>query len=91
MVRRVIEIDGEQWAVYPSGRHTVYARDEVGLVFEKGTGPDLVRRTTRFRPLGSSGRDAALGELSDAQLVEYYHQSQGDRTSPEARYGRRAG
>ena len=90
MARRIIEIEGERWQVYPSGRVTAYARDEIGLVFQKGTGPDLVRRVTRFRSLGASAWDAALAGLSDAQLVEYYHQSQGDRTSPEVRYGRRA-
>jgi hypothetical protein len=89
MARRIIEIEGERWYVYPSGRVTSYTHDELGLVFEKGTGPDLVRRVTRFRSLGASSRDAALVDLSDAQLVEYYRQSQGDRTSPEVRYGRR--
>ncbi len=89
MARRTIEIDGERWHVYLSGRVTAYTRDEFGLVFEKGTGPDLVRRVTRFRPLGASRWDAAIADLSDGQLAEYYRSSQGDRTSPEMRYGRR--
>lgn len=86
----MIEIEGERWYVYTSGRITAYPRDEFGLVFEKGTGPNLVRRVTRFRPLGASKWDAALVGLSEAQLVEYYRHSQADRTSPETRYGRGA-
>jgi hypothetical protein len=89
VTRRVIEIEGERWYVYPSGRVTSYTRDEFGLVFEKGTGPGLVRRVTRFRPLGASRWDAVLDGLSNAQLVDYHRHSQADRTSPEVRYGRR--
>lgn len=85
----MIEIEGERWSVYPSGRVTAYPRDEFGLVFEKGTGPDRVRRVTRFRPLGANRWDAALAGLSDAQLAEYHRHSQLARTSPEMRYDRR--
>lgn len=91
MTRRTIEVEGERWEVYPSGRVTVYDRDEFGLVFEKGDGPDRVRRVTRYSPLGSRRWDAALSELSDRELVELLHQSQPAWTSPETRYGRRAG
>jgi hypothetical protein len=51
MTRRTVQIDGERWHVYPSGRVTAYDRDEFGLVFEKGTGPQRVRRVTRYSPL----------------------------------------
>jgi hypothetical protein len=91
VTRRTIEVEGERWEVYPSGRVTVYDRDEFGLVFEKGDGPDRVRRVTRYSPLGSRRWDAALSELSDRELVELLHQSQPAWTSPETRYGRRAG
>jgi hypothetical protein len=91
MTRRTIEVDGERWHVYPSGRVTVYDRDEFGLVFEKGTGPERVRRVTRFSPLGIRRWDAALAELSDRQLRELFHQSQSARTSPETAYGRATG
>lgn len=91
MARRTIEVDGERWHVYPSGRVTVYDRDEFGIVFEKGTGPDRVQRVTRFSPLGARRWDAALGELSERRLREFFRQSQPARTSPETRYGRRAG
>ncbi len=89
MARRRIEVDGERWYVYPSGRVTVYDRDEFGLVFEKGTGPERVRRVTRYSPVGAQRWDAALAELSDTRLVEFFHESQPAQTSPEIRYGRR--
>lgn len=89
MARRRIEIEGERWYVYPSGRVTFYDRDEFGLVFEKGTGAERVRRVTRFSPQGSRRWDAALAELPEARLYEFFKQSQPERTSPEARYGRR--
>ena len=88
MARRTIEIDGERWEVYPSGRVTQYDRDEFGLVFEKGTGPDRVRRVTRYSPTGSRRWDASLAELADDRLRELFRQSQPAWTSPEAAYAR---
>lgn len=90
MARRLVEIDGERWQVYPSGRVTVYGRDEFGLVFEKGDGAERVRRVTRYAPLGARRWDAALGELSDRELEQLFRQSQPAWTSPELGYGRRA-
>lgn len=87
-MRRVIEIDGERWEVSPSGRVTVYDRDEIALVFERGAGADRERRVTRFSPRGARRRDAALAELPEARLRQLFHQSQSARTSPEAGYGR---
>jgi hypothetical protein len=87
MARREIEVEGERWHVYPSGRVTVYDRDEFGLVFEKGTGPDRVRRVTRFSPVGPRRWDAALDWLTEERLVEFFRQSQVAQTSPEVRYG----
>ncbi len=89
MARRSVDIDGERWHVYLSGRDTVYQRDEFGLLFEKGTGPERVRRVTRFSPQGALTWDAALARLSDRELVEFFRQSQIARTSPETQYGRR--
>ncbi len=88
MARRTIEIDGDRWSVYPSGRVTNYDRDEFGLVFEKGAGTDRVRRYARFSPLGARRRDAALAELSERQLLDLYSSSQAAETSPEAGYRR---
>lgn len=87
MARRVIEIHGESWYVYGSGRVSPYDRDEFGLVFEKGTGPERVRRVTRFAPLGARSWDAALAGLSDRYLASLFAQSQTPRTSPAVAYG----
>ena len=88
MARRTIEVDGERWEVYPSGRVTQYDRDEFGLVFEKGTGPARVRRVTRYSPMGARRWDAALAELSDQSLHELFRQSQPAWTSPETAYAK---
>lgn len=88
MARRMLEVNGERWEVYPSGRVTAYDRDEFGLVFEKGEGPQRVRRVTRYAPLGARRWDAALAELSLRELETLFRQSQPAWTSPEARYGR---
>ena len=88
MARRTIEVDGERWEVYPSGRVTQYDRDEFGLVFEKGTGPTRVRRVTRYSPMGARRWDAALAELSHQSLHELFRQSQPAWTSPETAYAK---
>jgi hypothetical protein len=84
----MLEVNGERWEVYPSGRVTAYERDEFGLVFEKGEGPQRVRRVTRYAPLGARRWDAALAELSVRELETLFRQSQPAWTSPEAHYGR---
>ena len=91
MARRTIEIEGETWDIYPSGRVTFYARDEFGLVFENGTGSDRKRRVMRYSPQGAKRPDRALAELSDARLIEFFRQSQPAWTSPETRYTRTSG
>ncbi|MBI4499624.1 MAG: hypothetical protein HY700_00540 [Gemmatimonadetes bacterium] len=88
MARRTIEVDGERWEVYPSGRTTAYDRDEFGLVFEKGTGPARVRRVTRYSPTGARRWDAALAGLSVSTLHDLFKQSQPAWTSPETSYAR---
>ncbi len=90
MTRRTIEIDGETWNVYPSGRVTVYNSDELALVFEKGTGPDRILRATRFSPRGAKRRDAALLEVPDSRLRELFRSSQSAGSSPELGYRRRS-
>ena len=88
MARRTIAISGERWEIYPTGRTTPYDRDEFGLVFEKGTGRDRVRRVTRYSPTGARRWDASLAEFTDAQLSELFRQSQPTWTSPEGAYSR---
>lgn len=82
-------VDGMSWGVSPSGRVTVYGKDQFGLVFEQGTGPARRRRYTRYAPLGARSPDAALAELSERQLVELFRQSQPAWTAPESAYGAR--
>lgn len=89
-MRRSIQADGERWEVYPSGRYTFYDRDEFGLVFEKGTGDDRVRRVTRYSPLGARRPDKALSELSDRQLHVLLETSQPAWTSPHTGYAQKA-
>ena len=87
MAGRTIVVDGAPWRVVPSGRVTVYGRDQFGLVFEQGTGPERRRRFTRYSPVGNRSPDAALAELSDRELVQLFHESQPAWTAPEAAYG----
>ena len=89
MARRAIVVDGETWEVFPSGRVTVYGRDQFGVVFQAGTGPQRKRRVTRFAPVGSRSPDAALAELSEHRLRELFGQSQPAWTAPETAYGTR--
>jgi hypothetical protein len=89
VARRRIVVDGEVWDVFPSGRTTVYGRDEFGLVFEQGTGPERKRRYARYSPVGSRFRDASLLELPEQRLVELFRQSQPAWTAPEGAYGAR--
>lgn len=80
-------VDGNVWKVYTSGRITVYGKDESGLLFELGTGPERKRRFTRYSPRGSQSTDAALAELTERQLLDLFRQSQPAWTSPEGAYG----
>lgn len=86
MARRSIVVDGQQWEVYPSGRVTVYGRDQFGLIFEHGTGPNRRRRVTHFSPVGSRSPDRAFTELSERELLELFRQSQPAWTAPEVEY-----
>ena len=89
MVRPTIVVDSYTWKVYPTGRITVYGKDEFGLLFELGTGPERKRRFTRHSPLGSRSPDASLAELTERQLQDLFRQSQPAWTSPEGAYGAR--
>jgi len=89
VARRRVVVDGEPWEIFPSGRTTVYGRDEFGLVFENGTGPDRKRRFARYSPVGSRFRDASLLELPEQRLIELFRQSQPAWTAPESAYDAR--
>jgi hypothetical protein len=88
MPRRIIEVDGEQWQVAVSGRTTQYTKDEFGLVFTRGTGPDREQRVVRYSPLGAKSRELSLGRMSDQQLADLLAVSQPAWTAPELGYRR---
>ena len=85
MVRTIV-IDGERWEVCPSGRVTVYGRDQFGLIFERGTGSQRLRRVTHYSPLGARAPERAFAELSERELIELFRQSQPAWTAPEVDY-----
>jgi hypothetical protein len=86
MPSRTITVDGASWDVFPSGRITQYDRDEFGLVFVRGTGPDREVRVTRYSPQGARSRELSLAEMSEAELRQLFEFSQPSFTSPEAGY-----
>jgi hypothetical protein len=88
MPRRIIEVNDDQWEVTVSGRVTQYLKDELGLVFSRGTGAGRERRVARYSPLGAKGQELALSELTDAQLRELLACSQPAWTAPETEYRR---
>jgi hypothetical protein len=88
MPRRVIEVDGDQWEVSVSGRVTQYVKDEFGLVFTRGVGPDREQRIVRYSPLGAKAREVSLGQLSDDDLRDLLAHSQPSWTAPEMGYRR---
>jgi hypothetical protein len=88
MPRRIIDVDGARWEVAVSGRSTQYTKDEFGLVFTRGTGPERERRVVRYSPLGAKSRELSLGELSDKELADLLAHSQPAWTAPELGYRR---
>ncbi|MDQ6829593.1 MAG: hypothetical protein M3081_12055 [Gemmatimonadota bacterium] len=85
---RTITADGARWDVQPSGRVTQYDRDEFALLFSTGQGTDRRTRVTRYSPMGARWREESLAEMSDADLLRLFDQSQPSNTSPEARYAK---
>jgi hypothetical protein len=86
--RRTIEWNGATWEVDASGRTTQYTKDEFGLVFTRGTGPDRERRVARYSPLGAKSQELSLARLSEAELRELLAHSQPSWTAPETGYRR---
>jgi hypothetical protein len=88
MPRRIIDAAGEQWEVAVSGRVTQYVKDEFGLIFTRGVGPDREQRVSRYSPLGAKSRELSLSQLSDAELRSLLAHSQPSWTAPEMGYRR---
>jgi hypothetical protein len=85
---RSLDVAGQRWDVYPSGYITKYTQDEYALIFSRGAGNDREVRVSRYSPQGTRSRERAFAELSEAQLREFFDQSQPSFTSPEAGYER---
>ncbi|HEV8597731.1 MAG TPA: hypothetical protein VGQ69_00045 [Gemmatimonadales bacterium] len=88
MPRRIIEVNGQRWAVAPAGRITQYDKDEFALRFTRfpaGSGPE---RIVRYSPLLAKSREASLAQLSDQELVALFQVSQPSWTSAELGYHR---
>jgi hypothetical protein len=86
MPARTITVGGRTWRIFPSGFVTQYDQDEFGLIFIAGMGDDREVRVTRYSPLGSKSREESLAEMSEADLVRLFGESQRSSTSPEAGY-----
>jgi hypothetical protein len=88
MPRRIFEVDGDQWEAEVSGRLTQYVKDEFGLIFTRGVGPQREQRVVRYSPLGAKSRELSLGQLSDQELRDLLRYSQPAWTAPELGYRR---
>jgi hypothetical protein len=88
MPRRIIDADGEQWEVTDSGRVTQYVKDEFGLIFTRGVGPDREQRVVRYSPLGAQSRELSLSQLTEQELRNLLAHSQPSWTAPELGYRR---
>jgi hypothetical protein len=88
MPRRIITANGEQWEVAVSGRTTQYVKDEFGVIFTRGVGPDREQRVARYSPLGAKSRELSLSQLSDQELGDLLTHSQPSWTAPEMGYRR---
>jgi hypothetical protein len=85
MPRRLIDIDGVQWSVTMSGRHTQYNKDEFTVLFRR-VGEAREERAARYSPLGSKLRENSLAERSDAELIDLFRRSQPSWTTADTGY-----
>jgi hypothetical protein len=88
MPQRTIEVNGQRWTAIPSGRRTQYTRDELTVCFSRIGAEPREERVARYSPRGSSARENALAELSDAALTDLLARSQPSWTTPELGYRR---
>jgi hypothetical protein len=86
MPARTITVSGRTWRVLPSGFVTQYDQDEFGLIFIAGLADEREVRVTRYSPVGSRAREESFAEMSEADLIRLFEQSQPSFTSPEAGY-----
>jgi hypothetical protein len=86
MPARVLNVDGREWQVYPSGFLTQYVADEFGLIFVHGAGDAREVRVTRYSPGATRSREQSLAELDEMTLMGLFNMSQPSSRSPEAGY-----
>lgn len=86
MPARVLNVDGRDWQVYPSGFLTQYVADEFGLIFVSGQGDERDVRVTRYSPGATRSREQSLAELDNTSLLNLFRMSQPSARSPEAGY-----
>jgi hypothetical protein len=86
MPTRRIHVEGNEWAVYPSGFVTQYDGDEFGLLFVRGSGAGREVRVTRYSPRGVRSREQSLHTLTESELHTLFATSQSSENSPEAGY-----
>ena len=67
MPRRLIEIDGVQWSVTLSGRHTQYNKDEFTVLFRRVGGEP---QRDLAGPLGREDHQCVLGLRTVEKLVD---------------------
>ncbi len=88
MPARMLNVDGSEWTVLPSGYITKYTQDEYSLIFSREAAEGKEVRVSRYSPQGARSREESTAALTDAELRELFDQSQPSFTSPEAGYAR---
>jgi hypothetical protein len=83
---RTISVDGQQWAVAPSGFVTQYVGDEFGIVFTRVDAAAPTVRFSRYSPGSVRAREASFEALTDASLIRLFLTSQASERSPEGGY-----
>src|SRR2546430_6416586 len=83
MAGRTIDVDGETWEVFPSGRMTVYDKDQFSVTFEQGTGPSRRRRDRKSTRLNSSHSQISYAVfcLKKKKKKRYMHRHSNSYTS----------
>lgn len=85
---RTVSVDGAEWRVYPSGYLTANVKDEFSLIFSRGEGAERESRVVRYSPQQARTREQSFAQLSEADLLHYFHHSQPSGMAPETFYAR---
>ena len=88
MSGRTFDVNGERWAVSPTGRITQYGKDEFALRFIRESPAPAQERVVRYSPQRAKGRESALAQLTDVELGALLKVSQPSWTTPDSEYRR---